>query len=311
MRTSNINKQIVNLPGILKERQARRKGGGAQRLGTSNATATTLKLGTPVHMHFDVEDFDKLGIDRRYQREDVKPHVGRIIASLRAGGSIPDPITVAKRTFKERDERFPSPLYWIVDGQQRMWAALETNTRLEAICYEVASLDEERMLFILLNTRAAVHANLYVNAHSGPAANLLRAAASVPFAEGRIHYLAGGDKRRFGVATLASSMCRAYGVKHNGVARCLAALDPKIETDKTTAMRFLELICTIFPNNPGYEPLHALGIVCHERWAAKAPTLPDKRTLAAIRRIRFGQVIAGNAQERILLMVSRLRRAWA
>lgn len=120
----------------------------------------------------DPENFGSLEVDRRYQRDENEGLILDIWDSLDRGGMIVGRVTLAKRAFKD-DQTDPQKLY-IVDGQQRKVASEYANKSFPADIIESKSLDDERDLFRVLNTRAGVNANIKVHSSSGPVGELLR-----------------------------------------------------------------------------------------------------------------------------------------
>jgi hypothetical protein len=96
-----------------------------------------------------VRDLMDLLIDTRYQREEITDEVSTLIHVLKAGGQIPDPISVVERKFDDHRR-------YIVDGQQRWWAHVDTAMPIKAIIYHVQSYEEEVTLFHAFNSQVRV-----------------------------------------------------------------------------------------------------------------------------------------------------------
>ena len=112
-----------------------------------------------------VDELDELNIDDDYQRREIRREVNELIAALKAGGIIPDPISLAIRKDGTR---------WIVDGQQRYWAYWNCELPLQAQLYEVDDIDAERGLFSVLNRQVRLNTHTRVMAWPGSGGGTMR-----------------------------------------------------------------------------------------------------------------------------------------
>jgi hypothetical protein len=115
----------------------------------------------------NADEIMELRVDTRYQREEVTNEVNALIVVLKKGGMIPDPISVAERKYGDRKR-------YIVDGQQRWWAHVDTSTPLAAVIYHVSSYDDEVALFHALNSQVRVSPETRLRSLPGPAGDTLR-----------------------------------------------------------------------------------------------------------------------------------------
>jgi hypothetical protein len=148
-------------------------------LATSEATLKAMekKRGTPLivpntvkmfGMHkLSIAEMEALLIDTRYQRDEVTTEVNDLIVVLKKGGQIPDPISVAERKYGDRGR-------YIVDGQQRWWAHIDTSTPIYAVIYQVNSFEDEVALFHALNLQTRVSPETRLRSLPGPAGTTLR-----------------------------------------------------------------------------------------------------------------------------------------
>jgi len=201
-------------------------------------------LGEPI-INIASEGNELVGRDW-YQRVRMGSEVNDLIVVLKAGGIIPQKVTLSKR-----DGR-----YWIVDGQQRFWAHADTNTPMPADVYQCETIEQEKRLFEIMNTRRGVSANTMIGAKGGWLTDLLLTANDEhpdlrsTFNFGRHH------ARLFS----ASSMIRAIGVALGEISpnrsipsvRLVNRLTAKGEESETFQKRselFLDLAARVFVTN--------------------------------------------------------------
>lgn len=148
---------LATSPAVMKSMESRR--------GTPLIVPDTVKV---FGMHrLSVAESEDLRIDTRYQRDEVTNEVNDLIVVLKKGGVIPDPISVAERKYGDRKR-------YIVDGQQRWWAHVDTGTPIQAIIYHVNSFEDEVALFHALNTVTRVTPETRLRSLPGPAGEALR-----------------------------------------------------------------------------------------------------------------------------------------
>ena len=107
---------------------------------------------------FNPPNYGHMNVDERYQRTRVTPVVNELTHVLKGGGVVPDPIHVAER---------PDGTLWILDGQQRYWAHSDCHLPLRAYVHSVATLEQEKAMFLILNNRMKVRGDVTVKSWPG------------------------------------------------------------------------------------------------------------------------------------------------
>lgn len=267
--------------------------------------------------------FDKIDVDRRYQRDRIGPKVNELIEVIQSGGVIPDPITLCKRRWSEDGQVRASDKLWLIDGQQRFFAAMETETTIEALIYESDSLEAERNFFLAMNNSRIVNANVTVKAWPGPITILLKAVESNPDHPlyGRVEWSRTGGEH-IGAAVLVRGLVAVTtGVFYGGdIQKMLSRADTAIQKDsaaKARATQFCRLIAHVFPR--GYAPIlavSALGIVASRRWAqvkyndpALLP-LPTTAQMDRMSRINWLAEVPSSAIRFRPVLEQMIDRAW-
>ena len=224
-----------DIPTILREDEARYVG---------EVMIPAEDLGEPI-INIAYEGNPLVGRDW-YQRIRVTGEVNDLIIVLRSGGVIPQRVCLSKRDGK----------YWIVDGQQRFWAHSETSTPMLANVYACKTIEEEKRLFEVLNTRRGVAANTMIGAKGGWLTDLLLTANDEhPTLHGMFNF-----GRHHARILSASAVVRAIGVAVFGIhpnkaitaVRLVNRLTAKGEKDAMLRRRseqFLELIAQVFITN--------------------------------------------------------------
>lgn len=258
------------------------------------------------------DQFHLIDIDYRYQRDRVRPEVSDLIAALQAGGSIPAPVSLVRRKYKESTGR-ASELLWVVDGQQRAWAHLWMKKAFNALVYEVDSLDHERDLFVALNTFVALSAKQHVESASGPAAELIRevsADAAHPL-HGQIAFRNGGGG--FAASSVARGIFAAMlGRPSNGrITDILRVCDSAMTNARSVerAKGYLHVLPAAFPNGAKTLPLSAVGMVAYRRWQSDV-ALPTKTTVSRIRRINWDHYAPSPSLRWMPTVLKQVEAAW-
>lgn len=258
--------------------------------------------------------FKKLGIDERYQRVRLTEMVNSIIHALRAGGSVPDPVTVAIR---------PDDTWWLVDGQQRFYAHLECDVPMLTAFYEVSDFEAERALFIALNRKIAVNANTMVKSWPGPTAAMVREANDKEggplYARVNLGNLA---QRTFDASVVAKGvLVVATGIMPSGpIERILTRSDAGLKTNQSATERaeaFLKLIGAIWSdeklrtgNRVRLLPMIALGLVAYRRWTGKSPTQPNGASLRRLKIANWDTVATVHARRFLPVFERFIESRW-
>lgn len=297
--------RLMQSPKVLAQARAARKREGLIIEGLKPGTLRT----------FEPKDLTRLlNIDESYQRLRISGHVNDLIHVLTKGGCIPDPITVAKR---------PDGSLWIVDGQQRYWAHVDTGTALKAIVYDVESVEQEKQMFLALDRHRKVGAGYFVKAWNGECAKLIVNAAGEedsPFF-GRVD-LGGNTQRPFAATTMLRGMLAAMNgqVARGQVQAILERSDVSWAQDEGApqrARRYLELIAAVFVYGT-QTPIRlmpivaiAFGRVAHEYWQGQESyRLPDAKVVMALRKVNWLRLTPTASTEYLILVEQRIRAIW-
>lgn len=119
--------------------------------------------------------YGHIDVDPAYQRGQTGM-VTKIELALRAGGTMPGLPTLARRPWSKEDKQ---KLY-IVDGHQRISAAMRVGLSFMALVFESESLDAEKTAFVVLQDRKGLSPSLIVKDWTGPCRAVLETAFSGP-----------------------------------------------------------------------------------------------------------------------------------
>lgn len=269
------------------------------RLLVTDVSAQRLVTITP-------DEYSKLAIDQRYQREDIKDWVANLRDAIRRG-AVPPPIHVAKRSFAEDGE--VSKKYWIVDGQQRMWALVDANKSIQALVHEVESLEHEKKLFHILNSRRRLGANHAIATYPGPSAYLLREINDRPSHSLYKRILLSnytGSHARINAASIVSCALVASVGRARGTAEMLSRMDAFIKSPNGAEQitEFLNSLGRVFDGRPSFEMM--LSFAATYRKLGRTLTSNE---IGRLRRLKLERIVASTSRDRIHLMSRHMLRA--
>lgn len=258
-------------------------------------------------------DFARLGVDERYQRVKITAQINNLIHVIRAGGTIPDPVTIARR---------PDGSLWIVDGQQRFWAHSDTDTPMRAMIYDVPDFETERLFFIAFNLQAKINPNHTVRAWDGEGAEFIRAMADKPGSplNGRIHFSA-GSPRPIAAGILARALCRllsdptSIASAHKEMKRVLSHLDTWIKRPgaRDRAYAYCVLLAEVFLNDKTELvrrlPAEAFAAVAAEKWKVNI-VMPTPMAMGAFKRANWERMAPGHSVTYLPVYESEIRKRW-
>lgn len=266
---------------------------------------------------FTAEELKKLKIDERYQRWRIASSVGWLVGVIESGGHITTPILVAKRK---------DGTYWIIDGQQRWWAAYHTNTGLDAQVFEDTTLEEERLLFTIYNSQTHVTGGFRIHGSAGPSGEMMRKLATdkgsplnglMGWEPNAQPYPAALVFRAFVAAMLGSKGSRA-AIEH-----LLGRLDIEIQDGKKLrAEKVLLMVATVirqvFSEKERAKirslPATALGLACHRHWeklgVRDAWPTPSARQCDRIRNLNWLVLAPDQKSIRVPTLVNSILHIW-
>lgn len=257
--------------------------------------------------------FKRLSVDESYQRVRVNEMVNSIIHALTSGGQVPDPVAVAVR---------PDDTWWLVDGQQRFYAHLETDTPMLANFYEVEDIDAERSLFIALNRRASIRPHVTVKSWAGVSAQLIREAnedEESPLKD-KINF-GSNASRVLDASVLAKGLLTATTNlwSQGQIERVLSRADSALKDNEAAMARaktYLKLVGQVWGRDErtGRKrllPVLALAMVAYRRWTAKGyATLPSTAVLNKLRRANWESVSTTHSVQYLPLYERFVETRW-
>lgn len=294
-------------------------------IATSPAAAKAYldRSGTPLVLPADVKlvwqgmmsvkDLMSLNIDTRYQRDEITGEVNMLIHVLNHHGQIPDPVTIAERTDGTR---------WIVDGQQRWWAHVDTGKPMQARVYAVRNYDQELTLFHVLNNSKKLTARTRLQSWpkaSGDAIRWMNEAEDSPL-RGMISYSTG--HQAFPVVTVMRALVTATtGSLGNGaIERICGNFDREYEKDrkwidKATRMMSFVLASMFDAETPlRHLTALALGRLCYATWrpltADEAWPTPTPKQLARFKRTDWERLAPGFAVRWLPVVTGAMLGIW-
>lgn len=260
---------------------------------------------------------DELRIDEKYQRLKVGPWVNTLIHVLLAGGDFPAPAVLSRR---------PDGSLYIVDGQQRYWAAVEAKRPLPVYIYEFGPnyLEIEMKLFQILNAQRNIRADFIVHGWPGESGDLMRKLGESPSSPlyGQINF-SNNTYRTFGASVLLKTITLTLSGKPGAQAGggsgdiqnwCGQADEllrrPGSHTKAEAAAR---LLGEVFGQGKGsrmlYHVARAFAAVMAHRWR-DGVVYPSSRTVASLRRTNWSTVVPSGEAKFIPVVISAVERKW-
>lgn len=251
------------------------------------------------------DKFKKLDVDPSYQRGRTA-EIGKIVRALQAGGKVVDPATLC---YRKGDS---NGTLWIVDGYQRVCAHQQLGLPFPAMVHESDGQDAERTLFIAMNERKQVSANVTVKAWDGPSAELLRRAHENEQHSlyQRLNFSQSHNDTRISAASLARSLLSALGVEGTSnttyiLSRVDTALNDRF--NRVRADGFLTLVGKVWPSgSPKMIVIRCLAQVAREHWDTTVE-LPSDKVIVKLRDVNWDVPLIDKYRT---LIVERLRRVW-
>lgn len=262
----------------------------------------------PIRMALTLADMRNVNVDERYQRLRITDEVNRLIHVLKAGGLIPDPISLARRT---------DGSFWILDGQQRFLAYWECDLAIPAAdVYDVTTLEQEMQLFQVFNSRVGVNSETLVKSWVGPIGVLIRTWAEQPEYKGRVSFGKTGSSLAYSSTILVrGALAAAAGVMPTGsiktvMARADAALKDPMAVQRADA--YLRLLPLVFPPDNGRVkmiPAVALGRVSARRWATDV-RMPLASVYERLKKLRWDSLAPTHAAQFTQLLETAIEKIW-
>lgn len=260
---------------------------------------------------FGVVELDRLQIDERYQRIRVTTWVNTLTHVLLQGGDFPSPIVVSKR---------PDGSLYIVDGQQRWWAAGEAKRPLPAYVYELGAdfIEAERKLFTILNHQKSVRSNTIVHAWVGEIGDLIRKSDTTPDHPmfGKIN-LGNNASRPFAAAVLVRALVATLGAAPGmlGIHELCGMADTLLARPEARerADGALRLLAAVF-GTARASRLHvhialAFGKIIASRWA-DGVAMPPAGVLERLRRVNWTTIVPTAEKKYESVLLGEIGRLW-
>lgn len=263
-------------------------------------------------------EFGKVDVDRRYQRDRIDVRVNMLVEVLKAGGSIPDPITLVKYRFAEVG--VDSDKLWLVDGQQRFFAALEAERPIQAMLYEADSLEAVREFFLAMQAVVHVAPNRQVDVSTSVCAGILRDAVT-----DSKHPLFNrvatnqGVRHRLAAATLIKGMMvAATGGKGGssgiaGIQGVMARLDAEIVKHRSARERaeaFLALAATCLRDSAPYLVVVTLAKVANDKWEGGYIRMPSESACKALKKVDWQVKLPSYASRFAPVVTAEILKLW-
>jgi hypothetical protein len=267
---------------------------------------------------FSADELLDLKIDKRYQREEVSTEVRDLIHVIKRGGQVTAPITVVERKYGDHG-------LYIVDGQQRWWAHVDTLTPIHAVVYTVESYDDEVTMFQTLNTQSRLSARTRVASWpraAGTVLHRLNEDETSPLF-GRISFADASMTTIGAIPLLRGLLAVLSNVSHNGaVDRTLMAFDKQYEAKKGWAddaiLRYATIIAQVFHDSGDHRlrtlPAMALGKMCHAKWrgarSVKEMALPNERQISRLRNTNWSSLLPNGSVVWMPTVLAHLLQIW-
>lgn len=295
---------LATSPATLKAHEARR--------GMPIIVPATVKIFGMRRL--SVSELCELRVDTRYQRDEITNEVNELIVVLKKGGVIPDPISVVERKYGDHKS-------YIVDGQQRWWAHVDTSTPINAVIYHVHDFEEEVALFHALNIQSRVSAETRLRSIPGPSGDTLQRLnekANSPL-HSKIQFSYQSGHSQFSAMTLmrglTALLSNTRGV--GSVDRVTATFDRyyRMAPRQADVMvdAYATLIAQVFEKTKlRHVPAIAFGRIC---FAAFTDTpqrieLPNGKTMARLRTINWDAMLPTASIKWLPTVVDAIQTIW-
>lgn len=258
------------------------------------------RLNGKAQITIEAKDLGMCSVDMRYQRPKKDYWISSLADAFRRK-SVPTPIHISSRKGWKNAEG--GDYYWIVDGQQRWRAAAQAGVAIQAIIHETESLDDERLLFNVLNNVRNVEPQVYIMSHPSGVPDYIRSIDddSGHSLYGRIQ-IGRSSKTRIAPRALISATLMAFGKANGGLEGMICLFQQLIDSNERDVTHFLADLGASFEGRPSTDAIVAFG-----RAVAKIERRRlTKNETSGIRRIRWQKIVAATAGERRTLMIRRI-----
>lgn len=267
--------------------------------------------------HFASKELKTMKLDDRYQRWRISTSVSWLVGVIESGGHITDPILVGQRK---------DGSYWIIDGQQRWWAAYHTDTGLDAQVFKDTTLEDERLLFTIYNSQTHVTGGFRIHGSAGPSGEMMRRLATetssplrglMGWEPNAQPYPASLVFRAFAAGLLGPKGARA------GIDQMLGRLDIEIQDGKKlraekAMLMIAAVIRQVFSEEEKAKirslPATALGLACYHHWeklgVQDAWSTPTARQCERIRNLNWLMLAPDQKSIRIPTLVESILHIW-
>ena len=257
-------------------------------------------------------DFSRLAIDERYQRIKITDWVAKLETIILAKGDTP-PMVLA-----EREDEYQ---WYIVDGQQRYWAHVQTQTGTTALLYPMHGVDEERGFYHMLNYHRTISGDNVVKSWPGESGGIIRKWSGMPGSP-YIGLISFGEKRgkgHYSAAILARAICAVVtpqpSVALGGLRRLLAQADADLNMthgrERTDAL--LRLIALVFPPRSRLPVRVAVifGRVAQRRWKDGVEgQFPSPASQARLRAVNWETIVPSTDPKYDVVIEKAIETRW-
>jgi hypothetical protein len=257
------------------------------------------------------DELMELRIDTRYQREEVTNEVNALIVVLKKGGMIPDPISVVERKYGDKKR-------YIVDGQQRWWAHVDTSTPIAAVIYHVSSYEDEVALFHALNTQSRVSPETRLRSLPGPAGDTLRRLNTDPESPlfGKISFADRGPMKFGAMVILRGMVALIANVKPvGGLDRVTPTFDRVYKQDPKMATRMVDqyawLLSQVFEDDRVRAVAAvALGKMVYAAYVNHGGEMPNAQILRKLKSFRWERYCPTPGLQWLPTVVAAAQEVW-
>lgn len=262
-----------------------------------------------------VKELEDLLIDTRYQRDEVTAEVNTLIRAIRAGGIIPDPISIVERKYGDKKS-------YIVDGQQRWWAHVDTQTPIDAVIYHVTSLEDEITLFHALNLNSRISAESRIKSWPGPAGDSLRRLGGDETSplKGAVSFTQGSHRIGGMILLRGLDTCLTNSTSAGSLEKISARFDRAYKSAPRIADKMIDgyaqIIARLFLHTPNQRLSSVvaigLGKVCYAAFTENKgePKFPTEKQFEKLLKVDWRTLVPTHAVKWLPIVLDTITNIW-
>ncbi len=272
-----------------------------------------LELPEPKLVELPYGEFARLLIDESYQRLKITSWVESLVSIIKADGDTP-PLVLAER---------PGDRHWyIVDGQQRYWAHVQTTTGTRGLLYRFDSVEDERKYYHILNYHRPISGDNVVKSWPGETGQIIRKWASLagsPY-QGNVAFDHSGHQNRYSAAILARAVCAVVcpspSLPLTGLRRLLAQTDADLKIVAGSRERvdaLMRLVALVFPPRSRLHMRVAVifGRVAQRKWTpAVTGRFPSPASQTRLRGVNWATLVPDTNPKYDIVIEKAIEARW-